>query len=188
VQTVRPLSADTALKITTARYYTPSGRSIQGLGIEPDINVPVARIERVVQGQRRSEADLRRSLRNEQVAPKPADAKPGDVKPGDWLGHMCDGCEFNNPEDQRRGPCAEKYPRAMRARRNADALCSFEGHGVQSANATCPLSQCYRVEEGKEESREMFWLCPKCGEADSLVPCGPGVERIMEEVKEYERK
>ncbi|MFM7972020.1 MAG: S41 family peptidase, partial [Betaproteobacteria bacterium] len=37
VQTVRQLSADTALKITTARYYTPSGRSIQAKGIVPDV-------------------------------------------------------------------------------------------------------------------------------------------------------
>ena len=37
VQTVRPLGPDTALKITTARYYTPSGRSIQAKGIVPDV-------------------------------------------------------------------------------------------------------------------------------------------------------
>ena len=37
VQTVRQLSADTALKITTARYYTPSGASIQAKGIVPDV-------------------------------------------------------------------------------------------------------------------------------------------------------
>ncbi len=39
VQTVRPLSSDTALKITTAYYYTPNGRSIQAYGIKPDIAV-----------------------------------------------------------------------------------------------------------------------------------------------------
>jgi carboxyl-terminal processing protease len=39
VQTVRPLSADTALKLTTAYYYTPSGKSIQAFGIKPDIPV-----------------------------------------------------------------------------------------------------------------------------------------------------
>ena len=37
VQTVMPLSAGRAIKLTTSRYYTPSGRSIQGRGIEPDI-------------------------------------------------------------------------------------------------------------------------------------------------------
>ncbi|MFB0611842.1 S41 family peptidase [Aurantiacibacter poecillastricola] len=40
VQTLMPLSRDTALKLTTARYYTPSGRSVQEGGIEPDIRVP----------------------------------------------------------------------------------------------------------------------------------------------------
>jgi carboxyl-terminal processing protease len=39
VQTVRPLSADTALKLTTAYYFTPSGKSIQAFGIKPDIAV-----------------------------------------------------------------------------------------------------------------------------------------------------
>jgi len=39
VQTIRPLSDGSALKLTVARYYTPSGRSIQAMGIEPDINV-----------------------------------------------------------------------------------------------------------------------------------------------------
>src|SRR6478735_8636923 len=40
VQTVAPLSETTALRLTTARYYTPSGKSIQEGGIEPDIQVP----------------------------------------------------------------------------------------------------------------------------------------------------
>ncbi|MDE2562905.1 MAG: S41 family peptidase [Sphingomonadales bacterium] len=40
VQTLIPLSRDTALKLTTARYYTPSGRSVQEGGIEPDVSVP----------------------------------------------------------------------------------------------------------------------------------------------------
>ena len=39
MQTVRPLSAETALKITTARYYTPNGTSIQASGIVPDIHL-----------------------------------------------------------------------------------------------------------------------------------------------------
>ncbi len=39
VQTVIPLPGDGAMRLTTARYYTPSGRSIQGLGIEPDVEV-----------------------------------------------------------------------------------------------------------------------------------------------------
>jgi carboxyl-terminal processing protease len=40
VQTLIPLTRDTALKLTTARYYTPSGRSVQEGGIDPDMRVP----------------------------------------------------------------------------------------------------------------------------------------------------
>jgi carboxyl-terminal processing protease len=73
--------------LTTARYYTPSGTSIQARGIHPDIVVEQARIEPVAQGQRRSEADLRGSLTNEQEngqedsADAPADGD--DKKDGD---------------------------------------------------------------------------------------------------------
>ena len=45
VQTIIPLDGHGAMRLTTARYYTPSGRSIQALGIEPDIIVPAAKIE-----------------------------------------------------------------------------------------------------------------------------------------------
>ena len=64
VQTVIPLSGQVAMRLTTARYYTPSGRSIQQTGIEPDIDVPLARIEKLDIGSRRREADLRGALVN----------------------------------------------------------------------------------------------------------------------------
>ncbi|WP_448579380.1 S41 family peptidase [Thermaurantiacus sp.] len=71
VQTLIPLSADTGLRLTTARYYTPAGRSVQEEGIDPDIIVPQisdpARNER----PRVREADLRNHL----VAEKNADDK-----------------------------------------------------------------------------------------------------------------
>lgn len=44
VQTVMPLPGDGAMRLTTARYYTPSGRSIQGLGITPDVEVHDSRV------------------------------------------------------------------------------------------------------------------------------------------------
>ena len=67
VQTLLPLSRDTALKLTTARYYTPSGRSVQEGGINPDITVPQlsdpdARA-RALRSYR--ESDLKRHLVNE---------------------------------------------------------------------------------------------------------------------------
>jgi carboxyl-terminal processing protease len=52
--------------LTTARYYTPSGRSIQAQGIDPDIVVEPARLEKVDQPRGRRESDLRGALRNEQ--------------------------------------------------------------------------------------------------------------------------
>ena len=67
VQTVMRLGDKGAMKLTTARYYTPSGRSIQALGIEPDILVEERQIEvdEEAEARRRtSEADLRGSLEN----------------------------------------------------------------------------------------------------------------------------
>ncbi|MGF1640098.1 MAG: S41 family peptidase [Rhodospirillales bacterium] len=64
VQTVIPISGHGAMRLTTARYYTPSGRSIQAVGIEPDIVVEQARIETIDQPRQRREADLRKALDN----------------------------------------------------------------------------------------------------------------------------
>ena len=64
VQTIIPLSGSGAMRLTTARYYTPSGRSIQGTGIDPDIVVEQVRIEKVETGPQRREADLRGALDN----------------------------------------------------------------------------------------------------------------------------
>jgi carboxyl-terminal processing protease len=64
VQTVMPLAGNGAIRMTTARYYTPSGRSIQGLGITPDIEV-LATKEEGNAPLRDREADLRKALRND---------------------------------------------------------------------------------------------------------------------------
>ena len=61
VQSVIPISNTSAIRLTTARYYTPSGVSIQGLGIVPDIEVEMARIEPVEGGVMREE-DLKGAL------------------------------------------------------------------------------------------------------------------------------
>ena len=65
VQTVLPLSKDRALKLTTARYYTPKGRSIQAEGIAPDIAVDVVTKLEVRKDIYLREADLPRHLDNE---------------------------------------------------------------------------------------------------------------------------
>ena len=99
VQTIIPLPGHGAMRLTTARYYTPSGRSIQALGISPDIEVQPARVEEIQQGLRRREADLRGALRNDTVnggqqgqpapqaappaqAPAPANPAPATPAPG----------------------------------------------------------------------------------------------------------
>ena len=66
VQTVLPLNVDSAkgIKLTTALYYTPSGRSIQAEGIQPDILVKRAKVTPIDAPQRYKEADLQRHLGN----------------------------------------------------------------------------------------------------------------------------
>ncbi len=67
VQTLIPMSQDTALRLTTARYYTPSGRSVQEAGIEPDITVPQLSDPNYKEQRFVREADLRQHLRNAAV-------------------------------------------------------------------------------------------------------------------------
>ena len=62
VQTVRPLGPDTGLKLTTARYYTPSGKSIQAKGIVPDVMIDESEEGNVFAALRMREADLDKHL------------------------------------------------------------------------------------------------------------------------------
>jgi carboxyl-terminal processing protease len=76
VQTVRPLGPDTGLKLTTARYYTPSGNSIQAKGIVPDVMVDETLEGNVFAALRTREADLQKHLGNGQGAePAMTDAR-----------------------------------------------------------------------------------------------------------------
>lgn len=65
VQTIRQLSADTAVKLTTARYYTPNGRAIQAKGIVPDLLVDETADGDGLNGLRLREADLQKHLSND---------------------------------------------------------------------------------------------------------------------------
>ena len=65
VQTILPLGNGSALKLTTARYYTPSGTSIQARGIVPDIALDRVRVSQLDVGQGVKEADLARHLESE---------------------------------------------------------------------------------------------------------------------------
>jgi carboxyl-terminal processing protease len=75
VQTILPLKNHGALRLTTAYYFTPSGRSIQEKGITPDIEVRPAKIEEIEQQGWRHEADLKGAL------PNPNDTKSGKSVP-----------------------------------------------------------------------------------------------------------
>jgi carboxyl-terminal processing protease len=85
VQTIMPLSGHGAMRLTTARYYTPSGRSIQAKGIDPDILVEPAKVEKLTTARRTREADLVGALDNpDDTAKEPKkapDAPEGAAKP-----------------------------------------------------------------------------------------------------------
>lgn len=84
VQTVIPLQGNGAIRLTTALYYTPSGRSIQATGIEPDIEVLATRPEAGARPRDR-EADLRRAIRTPATGTaqrQPAPLPPLQLPPG----------------------------------------------------------------------------------------------------------
>lgn len=89
VQTIIPLTGKGALRMTTARYFTPSGRSIQATGIEPDIKVEQAKLEVVEPKRLRSEADLpshldggTKNLKEDKPQSQDVPAAPGKDAPG----------------------------------------------------------------------------------------------------------
>jgi carboxyl-terminal processing protease len=87
VQSIMPIPGNGAIRLTTARYYTPSGRSIQAKGIDPDILVDQAKFEKLDNGKSISEADLKGALENPDAAEadsaaaeEAAPAEPGEKK------------------------------------------------------------------------------------------------------------
>ncbi|MEA1987680.1 MAG: S41 family peptidase, partial [Pseudomonadota bacterium] len=76
VQTLLPLNNGAAIKVTTARYFTPSGRSIQAEGIEPDITVARVKLEQV------------------------EESAVGNVKEKDLTGHLENGNGTNSKTEQ----------------------------------------------------------------------------------------
>ncbi len=80
VQSILPITSDTRVKLTTARYFTPSGRSIQAKGIEPDVFVPMAKVETIETIGFR-EADLGGSMRDRNQEPEAEDQSlPPDLE------------------------------------------------------------------------------------------------------------
>jgi carboxyl-terminal processing protease len=81
VQTILPLQNNTALKLTTARYYTPSGRSIQAEGIKPDIELESIKVTTAddLSAIRLKEADLAGHLENGEKEEKSEAEKSGEA-------------------------------------------------------------------------------------------------------------
>ena len=75
VQTVRPLGPDTGIKLTTARYYTPSGKSIQAKGIVPDVMIDESEEGNIFAALRMREADLDKHLNSGQGEEKKDEAR-----------------------------------------------------------------------------------------------------------------
>jgi carboxyl-terminal processing protease len=82
VQTVFPLEGGGGIRLTTAKYYTPSGRSIQNVGITPDIEVKLPTVKEVKEGTTDSlhvvvrEKDLDRHLQNDTIKDEKKKEKP----------------------------------------------------------------------------------------------------------------
>ncbi|MAI60465.1 MAG: peptidase S41 [Rickettsiales bacterium] len=85
VQTILPSGENVALKLTTAKYYTPLGRSIQKTGIDPDILVEQAELKKLSESETlaRKEADLRGAIDNEQSSTKNEKQKESITKKTD---------------------------------------------------------------------------------------------------------
>jgi len=86
VQTLFPLANYGAMRLTTARYYTPSGRSIQAKGIEPVIVIKQAKVEVIENEYERSEAELKNALKNDSMIDDKSekDKKEDDILEKDY--------------------------------------------------------------------------------------------------------
>jgi carboxyl-terminal processing protease len=76
IETLIPLNGEGAIRLTTSRYLTPSGRTINGKGLEPDLTVSPLKLEKLAQADRRREADLRGALKNTDKEPATPNATP----------------------------------------------------------------------------------------------------------------
>jgi carboxyl-terminal processing protease len=78
IESLIPLQGNGAIRLTTARFMTPSGQNVQGKGLTPDLTVMPLKLAKFPQGDRRREADLRGALKN--TDPVPAGAKDSGAK------------------------------------------------------------------------------------------------------------
>jgi carboxyl-terminal processing protease len=109
VQTILPLKNQGGLRLTTAEYFTPSGRSIQAKGITPDIEVRQSKIEELDQAGFRHEADLKGAL------PNPDDAAKGGRPDDTAKGAKPDAAPAKAPEPQAKAKPDANKPDAKTA-------------------------------------------------------------------------
>ena len=138
VQTVRPLGPDTGLKITTARYYTPSGRSIQAKGIVPDIWIDETAEGSPFAVLRMRESDLDKHLNSGQGEEK---ASPDLEKARDEARKRL--------EEEARKPLSERKPPEMGS--DKDFPLSQSLQKLKGLPVTASKSQVERKEANKEE-------------------------------------
>jgi carboxyl-terminal processing protease len=120
VQTIIPLPGHGAMRLTTARYYTPSGRSIQAKGIAPDITVEPAEVEVIDRPEARREADLRGALDNGASDGGAGDGGAGDGGAGD--GAANDNAAAESPEEQAAKQAAAQLKEDYQLSRAVDLL------------------------------------------------------------------
>jgi len=111
VQTILTLSNRGAMRLTTAHYYTPSGRSIQAKGIAPDIEIKPARLEELDVSARRREADLEGALGNPGTNGSGAEGETG-----------ADGDQGADGDSQAEGTAEEDRPFDYQLERAVDLI------------------------------------------------------------------
>jgi carboxyl-terminal processing protease len=137
VQTFRPLGPDTGLKITTSRYYTPSGKSIQAKGIVPDVMVDDTEEGSPYAALRTREADLEKHLGSGQGA---------EVK--DPAREIARDAAIKRLEEESRKPVAERRPPEFGSEKDfqlAQAINQLKGRAVLVSKT---------LVERKEEKKE----------------------------------
>ena len=109
IETVIPLQGNGAIRLTTARFMTPSGQRIQGKGLSPDLTVMPLKLAQLPQADRRREADLRGALKNTDPAAsggKQSDAKAASAPASNAMPSLATA-DIGSPEDEQLSEAAD---------------------------------------------------------------------------------
>lgn len=141
VQTVIPLSGNGAMRLTTARYYTPSGRSIQAKGIEPDIEVLPGHLELLNQQGRLTEADLRGALDK--------DKAKAEEKEKDTQAEADKQSKDSAPKDENAKKDEEEKPEDYQLTRAIDLLTGLSLYRDMEDDAAAPQPEATEAHDDK---------------------------------------